>query len=37
MQTRKLKVKMLADIEPPSYAHEGDAGRAPRPPLLRLC
>ena len=26
MQTRKLKVKMLADMEPPAYAHEGDAG-----------
>ena len=23
---RKLKVKMLVDMEPPAYAHEGDAG-----------
>lgn len=26
MQLRKIRVKMLADMEPPAYAHEGDAG-----------
>lgn len=26
MQLRKLRARMLADVEPPAYAHEGDAG-----------